>query len=55
MTLTQADFWKYIDDSTASEIVPKHSISNAQNIADSVSMWSGLKTEGSLIPISVRS
>ena len=38
--VTQADFWKYIDDSTASEIVPKHSISNAQNIADSVSMWS---------------
>ena len=39
LEVTQADFWKYIDDSTASEIVPKHSISNAQNIADSVSMW----------------
>ena len=40
LEVTQVDFWKYIDDSTASEIVPKHSISNAQNIADSVSMWS---------------
>ena len=40
LKVTQADFWKYIDDSTASEIVPKHSISKAQNIADSVSMWS---------------
>ena len=37
---TQADFLKYIDYSTASEIVPKHSVSNAQNVADTVSMWS---------------
>ena len=40
LKVAQADFWKYIDDSTASEIVRKHSISKAQNIADSVSMWS---------------
>ena len=53
LKVTQADFWKYIDDSTASEIVPKHSISKAQNIADSVSMWS-IKKECNLIRISVR-
>ena len=27
LKVTQADFWKYIDDSTASEIVPEYSIS----------------------------
>ena len=53
LKVTQADFWKYIDDSTASEIVPKHSISKAQNIADSVSMWS-IEKECNLIQISVR-
>ena len=37
LKVTQAE---YIDDSTASEIVPKHSVGNAQNIADTMSMWS---------------
>ena len=32
--------WKYVDDTTASEFVPKNSESNAQQIADSVSQWS---------------
>ena len=40
LKVTQADFLKYIDYCTASEIVPKHSVSNAQNFADAVSMWS---------------
>lgn len=32
--------WKYVDDTTASEMVPKESESHAQNIADSVIEWS---------------
>ena len=31
---------KYVDDTTTSEIVPKDSVSNAQNIADHVIQWS---------------
>ena len=33
-------FWKFVDDSTASEIVPKGSVSHAQSIADDVNDWS---------------
>ena len=33
-------FWKFVDDSTASEIVPKGGSSNAQDIVDSVYKWS---------------
>jgi hypothetical protein len=40
LKVTQADFWKYIDDSTVSATAPKDSISNAQNITDDVIMWS---------------
>lgn len=32
--------WKYVDDTTASEMVPKESESHAQNIADCVIEWS---------------
>ena len=38
LKVTQADFWKYIDDSTVSATAPKDSISNAQNITDDVIM-----------------
>ena len=33
--------WKYVDDTTTSEFVPKGAHSNAQQIADRVSQWSG--------------
>ena len=32
--------WKYVDDTTASEMIPKESESHAQNIADCVIEWS---------------
>ena len=32
--------WKYVDDKTTSEIVPKDKTSNAQNIANNVTSWS---------------
>ena len=32
--------WKYVDDTTTSEIVPKDEVSNAQSIADRVMEWS---------------
>ena len=32
--------WKFVDDTTASELLPKGSVSKAQNIVDRVSQWS---------------
>ena len=40
LEVARADLWKYIDDSTVSEIVPKDSISKAQSITDDVVSWS---------------
>ena len=31
--------WKFVDDTTASEILAKGSVSTAQNIADHVMQW----------------
>ena len=31
--------WKYVDDTTTSEIVPKDEVSNTQSIADRVMKW----------------
>ena len=33
-------YWKFVDDTTASEIVPKSCNSNAQGIVDNVASWS---------------
>ena len=35
-----AKLWKYVDDTTSSEVVPKGCDSNAQQIADKVAQWS---------------
>ena len=35
-----AHIWKYVDDTTASEVVTKGRASNAQQIADNVAKWS---------------
>ena len=35
-----AKLWKYVDDTTTSEVVAKGGASNAQHIADCVSQWS---------------
>ena len=35
-----AQLWKYVDDTTTSEVVAKSGASNAQHIADCVSQWS---------------
>ena len=35
-----AYLWKYVDDTTSSEIVAKGHLSYSQNIADSVAKWS---------------
>ena len=35
-----AQLWKYVDDTTASEVVVKGSDSNAQQLADRVAQWS---------------
>ena len=35
-----AKLWKYVDDTTSSEVVPKRCDSNAQRIADEVAQWS---------------
>ena len=32
--------WKFVDDTTASELLPKGSVSKAQNIVDRVIQWS---------------
>jgi hypothetical protein len=32
--------WKFVDDTTASEILPKGNVSTAQNIADHIKQWS---------------
>ena len=36
----KAQLWKYVDDTTTSEVVAKVGASNAQHIADRVSQWS---------------
>ena len=36
----KAQLWKYVDDTTTSEVVAKGGASNAQHIADCVSQWS---------------
>ena len=36
----KAQLWKYVDDTTTSEVVAKGGASNAQRIADCVSQWS---------------
>ena len=40
LAVNNALFWKYVDDTTASEIVSKGDQSNAQAIADAVADWS---------------
>ena len=35
-----AKLWKYVDDTTSSEVVPRGCDSNAQQIADKVTQWS---------------
>ena len=37
--------WKFVDDTTASEILAKGSVSTAQNIADHVMQWSENKLQ----------
>ena len=39
-----AKLWKYVDDITSSEVVPKGCDSNAQQIADEVAQWSSDNT-----------
>ena len=40
MVINGACVWKYVDDTTASEVVGKGEISSAQIIADKVAEWS---------------
>ena len=40
LSLTDADLWKYVDDTTASETVNKCQQSRAQAIADEMFLWS---------------
>lgn len=40
LNIDEADVWKYVDDTTASEIVSKGGVSEAQKIADDVARWS---------------
>ena len=40
LALNNAFLWKYVDDSTASEIMGKGEQSNVQTIADYVANWS---------------
>ena len=35
-----AQLWKYVDDTTTSEVVAKGGVSNAQHIVDCVAQWS---------------
>ena len=36
----ESDHWKYVDDLTISEVIPKHSESNMQYELDHISNWS---------------
>jgi hypothetical protein len=40
LAIDESYFWKFVDDTTASELIPKGSVSNAQHIVDQVSDWS---------------
>ena len=40
LAISNASLWKYVDDTTASEVVRKGQVSNAQIIADEVAEWS---------------
>ena len=40
LTINHASIWKYVDDTTASEVIRKGQVSNAQTIADEVAEWS---------------
>ena len=40
LAISNASLWKYVDDTTASEVVRKGQVSNAQNIAYEVAEWS---------------
>ena len=40
LAIDEPYFWKFVDDTTASELIPKGSVSNAQHIVDQVSDWS---------------
>ena len=40
LVLSDSRVWKYVDDTTTSEVVPKGGISSAQTIADKVAEWS---------------
>ena len=40
LVLSDSCVWKYVDDTTTSEVVPKGGISGAQTIADKVAEWS---------------
>ena len=39
LTTLQSDRWKYVDDLTISEVIPKHSQSNMQHELDYISNW----------------
>ena len=40
LAINNGSIWKYVDDTTASEIIRKGQVSNAQTIADEVAEWS---------------
>ena len=40
LAINKASIWKYVDDTTASEVIRKGQMSNAQIIADEVAEWS---------------
>ena len=40
LAISNASLWKYVDDTTAFEVVRKGQVSNAQIIADEVAEWS---------------
>ena len=40
LTISNSIYWKYVDDTTASEIIPKGFTSNAQDIVNEVTSWS---------------
>ena len=40
LVINNASIWKYVDDTTASEVIRKGQVSNAQTIADEVAEWS---------------
>ncbi len=42
MNTLQSDSWKYVDDLTISEIIPKYSHSNMQHELDHISNWCDL-------------